>query len=336
MTPSDFYALVLAPARRTRTEGGGPGVNLDFPNKVLDIFREAGVKGAIFSGPPGTAELPRGPRAFFLAPADYPLVRPWTVDILMREYAVGPPGVLVPTFQGKPGFPRVVDANLADIPGWAEKNISAPGAVKIRAVEVPDRNVLFDAAGPTGLGEYDERLRRVDVPTPEECGIILDTLGPISDEIKKHGRAAAAAALRLGRALIAAGVSLDLEMIEASALLHDLAKGQKNHAEVAGRLLEEKGFPRVAEIVAGHTNFTADESQAVTEAEVVYLADKLVDRDRPVRLEARYLAALERFGADPSAAERIKKRWERAEKARQRLVGVLGRPLEDLVGRLDD
>lgn len=41
-------------------------------------------------------------------------------------------------------------------------------------------------------------------------------------------------------------------MIQASALLHDIAKGRKNHARVGGVWLDEMGFGRITSIVAGH------------------------------------------------------------------------------------
>ena len=59
-------------------------------------------------------------------------------------------------------------------------------------------------------------------------------------------------AVQLCRSLAAAGWTLDEEPLRAAALLHDLRRQEKQHAQAAARLLRQKGYFRVAAVVSAH------------------------------------------------------------------------------------
>ena len=68
---------------------------------------------------------------------------------------------------------------------------------------------------------------------------------------------------------------------------------------------------------------------ASTLDKVVFLADKLVQDDKVVGLEARFAARLERFAGDPEALAGVCARLEEARLVQARLEAVLGRPPGD-------
>ena len=108
---------------------------------------------------------------------------------------------------------------------------------------------------------------------------------PLPEHIIAHCEAVAAEAVRIAEALNATGLSLDVPLIRRSALLHDLARLENNHAETGARWLEALGYGAEAEIVRRHHDPDTD---ALNEANVVYLADKCVQEAVIVPLRERF------------------------------------------------
>ena len=104
-----------------------------------------------------------------------------------------------------------------------------------------------------------------------------------------HCRAVAALADELCAMLKEKGIALESEAVHTAALLHDIAKGEPDHAAVGGRWLTELGLGQLAEIVRQHTE---PDSDALNEAGLVFLADKLVRGAARVALEERFGASL--------------------------------------------
>jgi pyridoxal biosynthesis lyase PdxS len=69
----------------------------------------------------------------------------------------------------------------------------------------------------------------------------------------------------------------------------------------------------------------------VDEAQVVYLADKLVDGDRCVDMEPRFSRQMETYSGNRSALDAIARRWENARQIRTKVERVTGQPIEAIV-----
>jgi putative nucleotidyltransferase with HDIG domain len=120
--------------------------------------------------------------------------------------------------------------------------------------------------------------------------------------IVRHSRLVTRVAMLIARKLNSVGQQLDLALVEAGALLHDITKTtsietRENHAKTGGELLTSLGYPGVGEIVRQHIcldpgSFDPD---AVTEAEVVNYADKRVKHEEVVDIEERFRDVLERY-----------------------------------------
>jgi len=149
--------------------------------------------------------------------------------------------------------------------------------------------------------------------------------------IAVHCRAVSVAAHRLAGALRTAGVTLDLELVRTAALLHDIARAEKDHAGAGSRLLVCHGFIRLAPIVAVHMDLAVRRDQPVDEAQVVYLADKMMDGDRCVDMEQRFRRKMAEFNGDHRAVEAIGRRWESARMVRDKVEKITGRSIKTIV-----
>ena len=154
-----------------------------------------------------------------------------------------------------------------------------------------------------------EIMARNKIPTRAECEAILADHS-VEPAIVRHSRLVAEVAQRIAFALVHGGVALNEDLVLAGALLHDLAKGQPEHASVGATILRSMDFPQAATVVSSHTDLDFD--GRLDESAVVYLADKLVSGERPVTIDQKFEAALRRSSDDPVALEAVQNRMATA------------------------
>jgi len=147
------------------------------------------------------------------------------------------------------------------------------------------------------------------IPTRVECEAILAGYS-VDPAIVRHSRLVADVAQRIAVALARSGVALNQDLVLASALLHDLAKGHPEHASVGAAILRSMDFPQVATVVSSHTDL--DFNGRLDECAVVYLADKLVSGERLVTIDQNFEAALRRSGDHPAALDAVQRRMATA------------------------
>jgi uncharacterized protein len=151
-------------------------------------------------------------------------------------------------------------------------------------------------------------LQRGIIPTREECLKLMDQYG-VLENIIIHSIEVAKVALFLSNELNKKGQRIDLLLVEAASLLHDLTKTEclktkEDHAWTGFQLLKEMGYERVGEVVAQHIWLLHEGGpDSVSEEEVVNYADKRVMHDRIVSLEERFKDLKDRYGRHDQAIE---------------------------------
>jgi molybdenum cofactor cytidylyltransferase len=298
--------------------------------------------GMLSSVKAGIMSLESSKQAFFLLPVDIPLIRPGTLVDLLSAYEKYASDVLYPCFFGKRGHPPLVSAALRPgILSWSQegglRSFLQQSQFSSADVEVADENILLDMDSPEQYEDICRRLSDYDLPSSEECMAILTRKFSVSEGVLAHSRKVAQVALYLTRALNGAGCSLNENLVEAASLLHDLAKGQRNHAEVAAQILMQMGYPAVANVAGSHMNIEVSEDQSINEKDVVFLADKFVQGDQLVGLEERHQKKLDECSNDSGACEAISVRLANSLKLKQKLETRLGGPIELVLdARLED
>jgi len=174
------------------------------------------------------------------------------------------------------------------------------------------------------MGELKETMAKDKIPIRAECEAIL-AAHSVEPAIVRHSRLVAGVAQRIALALVRSGLSLNQDLVLAGALLHDLAKGKPDHANVGAAILRSMDFPQVATVVASHTDL--DFGGHIDESAVVYLADKLMSGERPVTIEQRFEVALRRFSDNPPALDAAQRRMATAKAVALAVERRLGAPL---------
>lgn len=296
---------------------------------VRPVVNERYREGMFSSIVAGVASLEDDVEAFFLLPVDIPLVRKGTVNALLRAYRNGDNGIVYPVCNGRRGHPPLIAARYRDeILEWngecGLKPVLARNDDDSLDVETGDEGILNDMDTPGDYARLNALMRRQGIPSARECEDLLAKEFDAEEPLIEHCRAVTRLALSLARKLNRSGCSLDLELLAAAALLHDAARGRKNHASEGAAMLRELGYGPVAEIVAVHMDIVVKNGDPPGEGEVLYLADKMTRGDRYVTVEERFRQRLFCHGSDPAAGRSVMERLHNARAIRARIEQQLG------------
>jgi putative nucleotidyltransferase with HDIG domain len=136
------------------------------------------------------------------------------------------------------------------------------------------------------------------IPTREECLQMLKE-NNVPRNIIEHSKAVADIAVELGRKLKSHGEDINLQLLEAGALLHDICKheciGRGHEAEIAhgdmgADFLRKKGLPEIAEMARTHMMGAVLTPRMLDtwEKKLVFYADKRVNHDKRVTIDERF------------------------------------------------
>lgn len=299
-----------------------------------DRFQE----GMLSSIKKGVATIEADRSWIFLLPVDIPLVRPRTLSAMLdaRLSTGSTCPVLHPTFMGHRGHPPLISTRLIpgilswDGPGGLGGFLAghASGAADIPVI---DEFIERDMDTPADYRFLSSALPAYHMPTPSECEAMLSDRSLFAEKTASHCRMVAKLAVYFGETLTACNVSLDIGRITAGALLHDISKGENDHAAAGAILLTEMGYSGISNIVAAHADIAVPEESPLTEAEVVHLADKLVFGDLLVPLSVRFERKLAKYGKEPSARAAILKRWSDAETIAGRIARAVGKSFQEII-----
>ena len=133
------------------------------------------------------------------------------------------------------------------------------------------------------------------------CHTLLETVAPTP--VIQHCEAVKTLALEIAAQL---PLTLDTSLIEKSALLHDIARSQPDHARTGAQWLKYLGYPEVANIIRQHHDL---DSTKIDEASIVYIADKCLKGTEQVPLQTRFAASRAKCQT-PEALSAWNRRWQ--------------------------
>ncbi len=174
------------------------------------------------------------------------------------------------------------------------------------------------------------------VPSREEALRILREAG-CPPEVIRHCQAVASLALRIARACSRRGLKVDLALVEAGALLHDIGRSRTHsiaHVFIGAELARQLGLDeRLIRIILTHSCGVEPE-QAVAagwppgdyrpealEEKIVAYADKLVERGRIVPFERALAQMARELGPEHPSVKCLAS-------IRQELLALLGDELD--------
>lgn len=122
-------------------------------------------------------------------------------------------------------------------------------------------------------------------PGPVEINFLFEQYNtPVN--IRLHCQAVAEKALLIAKTSLA---PVNSELLKCACLLHDIARTEgKSHPQKGAEALRKAGYPSLADIIEQHHDLAPDASP---EAELLYLADKMIQGVDTVSIEERFEAS---------------------------------------------
>jgi putative nucleotidyltransferase with HDIG domain len=305
-------------------------------NEVKEILKNYNVKfvqnanfaeGMFSSIVSGLKAIEPETAAFFVQPVDIPLVKGYTINSLIKEYSHTEKGILYPTFCGRKGHPPLIDCKYIQAIADSDGNGGLKGILEkykndSHCVPSFDEAILKDMDTP---GDYENLLAydMAGAPTRTECDSIL-SMHQVPEHIISHCREVSKVAMTILASLPSGECTIDRPALEAAALLHDIARREKNHAKKGAVILKQLGYEKVGSIISTHMEIEVDENSKIIENEILYLADKLVKEDRLVPLKERRELSLKAYNIDDSVFKKITSRFEAADQIIRKIEKMTG------------
>ncbi len=280
--------------------------------EVNIVYNDAYGEGMFTSVQKGILALDKSIDAFFMQPVDIPLIKAKTLVLLKNSYINSDKGVIYPTFTGKKGHPPLIDCKY----NAAILNSNGDGGLK-RILEEYTKDSLdvpvFDEAILMDMDrreDYEKLLKydKLNAPNKEECLAILSYY-QVPDPIIRHCETVEYVTHIIYNEISSKGIYLNDNALFAAALLHDIARNEKNHSIIGSNMIREIGYSFVGDIMASHMDIEVSEDGPLTEKEILYLADKLVKEDLICKIDERFKQVLNAKGNNSEKIEKILIRW---------------------------
>lgn len=170
-------------------------------------------------------------------------------------------------------------------------------------------------------------------PDRQECERLLNEY-KTPEHVKRHCRAVADMAYTVAEELNKHDFKLDLKLILAAGLLHDIARVEDRHWDVGAELMDKLGYHREAEIIKVHMTYSPfSDINDVTETDMVCLGDRTVLEDEYVGLDKRidYVINKAKSHGNSQAEPIILEKKKQTRKFIDQIEAVIGCSLDDLM-----
>jgi len=311
-------------------------------NLLIPVLTSLGVKtimnpdydqGMYTSVQAGVRSLESEVEAFFLLPADYAFVSSETVRSMLRAYQGSSFEVIYPVYRENRGHPPLIFAKLRDRilacePEGGLKELLEREAHNSAEIQVDDEGILIDLDSEE---DYQRAIqgRLPPYPTRKQCMNILQE-HHLPKPVVEHVQAVARISCTIAEHLNSRGYRLHLGMVMAASMLHDIAKGEKEHTNKGSQLVAGLGYPEVAAVIGSHMILAPEHRNQISETSIVYLADKLVIGHRPVSLDEKLESRLKGFDEE-AARQGARERIGQAMALQKQIESIMGLKIEDIL-----
>lgn len=170
-------------------------------------------------------------------------------------------------------------------------------------------------------------------PDRQECERLLEEYGT-PEHVRKHCRAVADTACAVARELNKHGFSLDVPLIMATGMLHDIARVEDKHWEIGADLMDRLGYKQEAVIIRAHMTYSPfSDISDVNETDLVCLGDRTVMEDKYVGLDRRmdYVIEKAKKNGKPEAEAIILEKKKQTKHFIKQIEDKIGCSIDDLM-----
>lgn len=167
--------------------------------------------------------------------------------------------------------------------------------------------------------------------TREEAYKILEEYGT-PEHVIKHGEAVANVAVKVGERLNEKGLNLDLELAFVCGVLHDMARLEEDHGQVAADWLCAHGHEVEGNIIRNHMHYPwFNEVEDTTEEDLICLGDRVCIENTYVGVEKRFDYIFDKHKLNPARKPILEAKKKEMIDYINKLNDFMGISLDDLM-----
>lgn len=192
------------------------------------------------------------------------------------------------------------------------------------------RTIEMDYATVTTLG-YDDKLhierkneKILPELTEELCRKLMDGANT-PQHVQNHCFAVKSQAEKICEGLRIAGVKMQEDLIYGAAMLHDIARTEKEHAKTGGEWVAKAGYPIQGELIVSHHKIDF-KTEEIDEKAVLAIADCTVKETEVVSVKERFAKSREKCKTE-EALKNHEARYENAIFLRNKINDICGREI---------
>jgi molybdenum cofactor cytidylyltransferase len=308
--------------------------NYFYKDEVNIVYNANDAPGVFSSIQAGISAFDDRYEAFLMLPVDYPVIRVDTIKKLISAYFVTQKEIIYPVYNKKRGHPCLVslkykDEIVSSSPDKGLRTILKGHDHKAFEVEVADENVLLDI-DTSAAREYLLGKLPPDSESMEDNARRILQAESLPEGIKIHCRRVAEVTKAIGERISMFDRKINIDLAVAAAMVHDIKRLEKNHAQSGAIYLTTLGYPRIGTVVGAHTGLGINQDR-IREKELLYLADKLVLEDEIVGLEKRFAMAFRRYEGNLQAITAINEKASAAQKIKHNIEELIGTLVENVI-----
>lgn len=267
----------------------------DLDVKIVPNFEYASTD-MLYSIKKGLLRLNKNCSGFFITTVDTPIFSSFSIKNMIKIATAKDKCIIIPKYKNKEGHPVYISSHyIKDILNY-EENYGLKGFLdkfeddKIY-LNIPDPGITMNINTPSDLVEIQDYFKNIDIPSYEQC-LEIQNFFNMNDNINAHCSKVCEIAQGIGKQFMDKGINVNMKLIIAASLLHDIAKGIKHHDKVGAKFMKEMGFYDVSDIILNHMSLNDPIVKEPYEKYIVYLADKLVKGDSYVGVNNRFDAKI--------------------------------------------
>ena len=283
-------------------------INEHFADKNINIvLNEKYADGMFTSVKAGIrAAAENGSGCVLMTPVDIPLIPPYVIKAAIKAHEEHPGYFTVPCFEGKKGHPLCIPeeyfSEILESSGEnGLKSVTSLHEDKFIRIDTHAEGITLDMDTPEAYSKLLEFYEKNKYPDEEKCWKILYRMQTPS-HVLRHCLAVADTGIAIAEELNKHGMDMDVPLVEAAGMLHDVLRVEKKHWEAGAKLLLDYGYPEVADIVDAHMNYIPEVPVTyIDEKNIICLSDKLRQEETLVTLEERLEPVKKKWKDDPEA-----------------------------------
>ncbi len=302
---------------------------------VRSVFNPNYEQGMFTSVQAGVSVLNPEIEAFFVLPVDCPLIPPQVFLDLVNAYEDNPSFMIVPCFNGKKGHPPLLPVSLIPeiLNNNGEKGLKEIMTIhqeKLIRLDLDFEEVVMDMDSKEDYKALTLHWEKMQTPDCDNCLRLLEQFNTPTFA-KAHCIAVADLAVKIAEALSKHGIKLNSDLIRSSALLHDMVRDRPRHGEEGAAIARLYGFDLAADLIENHMFYLKGKGdEAITEMDILCLADKMMKETQLVDLNERAQPMMEKFSEDAKIIERIQVRFKKAFELESQINQITGRTIKEI------